>query len=448
MSLLIPIIIFGFGLVLQALFAGYETGFVSANPIRLRYLSENEHSTRAARLLRYIQRPDRMLTTLLIGTNIMVVTCTLSVSTVVGQLLPSFAGLGNDIISTVIVAPIMLVFSEILPKSVFRTHPTRLSLALFPIIDFFNLLLAPITFPISWLSRALFYMFGESRQHLSPHMSTLEDVRDLVDEGVDHGALEPEEQEMIHSVIDLQATTAKEIMVPRIEVQAAPDTITRAELIQLFVSTGRTRIPIYHETIDSIVGVVNVYNILADTEPERDDIARFIRPVRHVPDTIRVDDLFRELKRMKQHIAVVADEYGGTDGLVTIEDIVEEIFGEIQDEYDEEESPIQRLGPLAYVVDARMALSEVAEVTGVPIEDERVETIGGWLMHVAGHIPLQGQVVESDRFRMTVLDGAANRVSRIRLDIAPEPIPELTETEKLFTEKPSADPVREGGSKS
>ena len=420
MTLLVPVLLFVIGLVLQALFAGYETGFVSANPIRLRYLSENEQSTRAARLLHAIEHPDLMITALLIGTNVMVVTCTLSISTIVSALLPAYSGLGNDIISTAIVAPIMLIFSEILPKSVFRTHPTRLSLAFYPIINTFNLLLAPIALPISWASRALLYLFGESSHHLSPHMATLDEVRDLVDEGVDHGALEPEEQEMIHSVIDLQATTAKEIMKPRIDIQAAPDTISRTDLINLFVSTGRTRILIYHETIDSIVGVVNVYNVLADTEPEREDIARFIRPVRHVPDTIRVDDLFRDLKRAKQHIAVVTDEYGGTDGLVTIEDIVEEIFGEIQDEYDEEESPIQRLGPNAYVVDARMALSEVAEVTGVPIEDERVETIGGWLMHIAGHIPLQGQVVEYDRFRMTVLDGAANRVSRIRLDIAPE----------------------------
>lgn len=422
MSFFTLFLVFVLGLILQGLFAGYETGFVSSNVIRLRYLTEVEGSSRARRLLRYIERPDQMLATLLIGTNVMVVTCTLVVSYAVEQVTPAhMTGLVDDIVSTAVVAPIMLVVSEIIPKSVFRTHPTRLSLWLLPVIDATYWLLAPLAAPVSWLSRVLLRFFGEERHHLSPYMSSLDDVKDLVDEGVDHGAIEPEEQEMIHSVIDMQATTAKEIMVPRIAIQAVPVTSTRADLIDVFVQTGRTRIPVYEESIDSIVGVVNVYAVLVDSEPERGDIARFIRPATHVPDTMRVDDLFRLLKRTKQHLAIVTDEYGGTDGLVTIEDIVEEILGEIQDEYDNEESPIHKLGPHAYVVDARMALEQVSEAIGVPIEDEDVETIGGWLMHVAGHIPEQGQVVAKGRFRMTVLDGAANRVERIRIDVTPEP---------------------------
>jgi magnesium and cobalt transporter len=127
------------------------------------------------------------------------------------------------------------------------------------------------------------------------------------------------------------------------------------------------------------------------------------------------------MKKRRQHIAIVTDEYGGTDGLVTIEDILEEIFGEIQDEYDNEESPIHKLGPNAYVVDARTPLEDVAEVLGIPIADEEVETVGGWLIHVAGHIPSQGHVIEHDRFRMTVLAGGPNFVSRIRLEVLAEP---------------------------
>jgi len=225
---------------------------------------------------------------------------------------------------------------------------------------------------------------------------------------------------MIHSVIDLQHTTAKEIMVPRIAIRALPDTATRGQLVELFAESGHTRIPIYKDTVDTIVGVVNAYAILTDEEPEREDIARFIADVMHVPDTIAVDDLFREMKEAKRHMAVVTDEYGGTDGLITMEDILEEIFGEIQDEYDHEESRIHKVGPDAYTVDARVELEEIGEAVGLTVDAEEVETLGGWLMLVAGRIPSQGDIVEHGRFRMTVLAGEPNQISRIRLDILPE----------------------------
>ena len=424
MSILLPLAAFLIALVLQGLFAGYETGFISANSIRLRYLAEEEKSSRAARLLRYIERPDQMLSALLIGTNLMVVTCTIVVSFEVQHLdrfLPPDATVFVDnLISTAIVAPVMLVFAEIIPKSVFRIHQ-NLTITMFPVIQFFYVLLSPIAAPTAWATRGLLWLFGARQHHMRTLVSSREDVRDLIDEGVDHGTIKPDEQEMIHSVIDLQATTAKEIMVPRIAVEALPDTATRDELAALFADTGRSRIPIYHESMDHVVGVISVYAILRDTEPDRQGIMRFMRDVMHVPDSMRVDDLFQEMKRRRQHMAIITNEYGGTDGLVTIEDILEEIFGEIQDEYDNEESPIHKLGPGAYMVDARTPLEHVGEVLGIPIVDDEVETIGGWLMHVAGHIPSQGHVIEHGRFRMTVLAGGPNVISRIRLEILPEP---------------------------
>ena len=420
-TILLPLMLFVAAVVLQALFAGYETGFISSNPIRVRHMAEQEGSTRAARLLKYVEEPDQMLTTILIGTNLMVVVCTIIISFEVEYLLPHhLAGVVDDIVSTLIVAPIMLLCSEIIPKSVFRTHPTRLSLALLPVIEFFYALFAPLAFPVSWATRGLLRLFGGEHQHISPLMSSLEDVRVLVDEGVDDGTIELDEQEMIHSVIDLQTTTAKEIMVPRIAIQALPETATRGELVKLFEESGKTRIPIYRNTIDTIVGVANTYAILTDTEPAREDITRFVKEVVYVPDTVNVGELFRSMKDSKQYLAIVTDEYGGTDGLITIEDILEEIFGEIQDEHDHEESPIHKLGPNAYAVDARMSLEEVSDALGMPIEDDEVETIGGWLTHIAGRIPSPGQVVEQGRYRMTVLDGKSSHIIRIRLEVLPE----------------------------
>ena len=421
MSLVLPLLIILATVLLQALLTGYETGFVSANIIRIRHLAEEENDARAARLLRHMMAPGRMLTMLLIGSNLMIVTCTIVVSMQIRRLFGGeTAGFVENIVSAVVIAPALLVFAEIVPKSVFRIHPNRLSLAVLPVIDLCHAVLAPVAIPVSGLTRLLLRAIGARDENIVFLVSSIEDVRSLVDEGVDHGTIEPEEQEMIHSVIDMQTTTAKEIMVPRIHIQALANTARRSELAAFFAETGRTRIPIYHETVDEVVGVANAYSLLLDGDPENEDIARFIREVTHVPDTMKLDDLFRLLKNTKQHLVIVTDEYGGTDGLVTIEDILEEIFGEIQDEYDNEENPIHRVGPHAYSIDARTPLEDVAEAAGIAVEDDEVETVGGLVMHLAGHIPAQGEVIECGRFRLTVLAGGPNFISRVRLEVLPE----------------------------
>jgi CBS domain containing-hemolysin-like protein len=322
------------------------------------------------------------------------------------------------VMATLIATPLFLVFAEIVPKSIFRAHPNRLSLWFLPVIDVCYALLAPIAAPISWITRVMFRGKGH---HISPLMTTREDVRVLVDESAQHGNIAPEEQRMIHSVINLQATQAKEIMVPRIDMQALPDTATRSELLALLVQTGRTRIPIYRDSVDTVTGVVNAHDVLLDTTPEVEDIQRFVKPIMHVPDTMKVDDLFQAMKKEKQHMAIVTDEYGGTDGLVTIEDILEEIFGDIQDEHDREESQIHLVGPGAYVIDARTYLEDVSDAINYKLTDSEVETIGGWLMRIAGRIPIQGEVITSGRLRITVLDGSPSSINKIRLEVLPAP---------------------------
>lgn len=408
-GILIAIIVFLVAVILNGFFAGYETGFVSVNPIRIRYMATEEHHEKARRLLHYIERPNRMLTTLLIGTNLALIAGTIALARQVG-----------DLWATVVATPTYLVLSEFMPKSIFRTHPNRLTLAFLPAMRFFDALFAPLAVPMSWVVSKLLRKEDQPDPRLSPFMSSVEDVRVLIDEIAEHGTIKREEQRMIHSVINLQRRIAKEIMVPRIDIEALPVTATRQELLNLFVDTGRTRIPVYEESVDRIIGVANAHDVLLDEEPENQDIRRFIRPVMHVPDTMGLGDLFASLKQAQQHLAIVTDEYGGTDGLVTLEDIVEEIFGEIQDEHDREESPIHKVGEDAYVVEARMSLEEAGDFIGIPIEDDEVETVGGWLMHVAGRIPGPGEVIVHNGFRLTVLDAGVNFVSKIRLEVLPE----------------------------
>ena len=408
--LLIAFTVFLLGVVLNALFAGYETGFISADVIRIRFRSEEEDNARATKLLGELEKPEMMLTTVLIGTNLSLIIGTMALQSLVQAAW----------ITTLIATPVFLVFSEIVPKSIFRVHPNRLSLAFYPTIRVFTYLLWPLSWPTYLCVRFLRWIARVGSETTRPVMATEEDLRNLIDESAARGTIERDEQEMMHSVMDLQKTQAKEIMVPRIDIQAVTADATPAELREVFRASGRTRIPVYRDTIDTIVGVVNAYDLLLDTEPDNPDITRFAQEVLHVPDTKPVDDLLQELKQAPQHIAIITDEYGGTDGLITLEDVLEEIFGEIQDEHDSEMELIQRVGPNNYVVDTRMPLEDLSEVIEVPIDDTEVETTAGWVMHIAGRIPSQGEKLSHAGFRITVLEATTSQIHKIRLDVLPE----------------------------
>lgn len=405
----VAISLFVLGILLNAFFAGYETGFVASNRIRVRHMVESENHARATLLLHYLTHPERMITVVLVGTNMALVMGTIALTREVGPLW-----------STIIATPLFLVFGEVLPKSAFRLHPTRFSLALLPLIRFFDLAFAPVVVPISWLSAKLVSMVEGEMKAEESLMSTVEDMRVLVDESAHRGTIEEEEKAMIHSVIDLQSRLAKEVMVPRINMVALPETASRSELIAKLVESGYTRLPVYRDSIDEIVGVVNAFDVLRARE-SCVTIERFIQDVLHVPDTMKLDDL---LERMREHgssIAVVTDEYGGTDGIITQEDVLEEIFGEFHDEYDKDETSIREVSPGAYVVDAHMELEVAAEVMGVELDDDEVETVGGWVMHQIGRIPATGEVIRDDPFKITILEGTANSISRLRIEIKEKP---------------------------
>ncbi|HDP35634.1 MAG TPA: HlyC/CorC family transporter [Candidatus Hydrogenedentes bacterium] len=391
--------------ILNAFLSGYETGFVSANLIRIRNMAEKERKISAMRLLAHYENPARIITTLLIGANLSLVIGTTALTRELG---PGMA--------TIIATPVFVIFAEIMPKSIFRHFPTRLIVFFFPVVRFFEGMLAIITIPVAWAAQR-FLMLGDEEKGMRMFLTSLEDMRVLVDESHEQGTLDPDEHEMIHSVIDLQTQCANEVMVPRIQIQALPETATTQELKTMLIESGRTRLPVYSESIDHIVGVVNAFDVIKDASPGESDIRRFIKPILHVPDSMKLDDVLKALRDAHQSMAIVTDEYGGTDGLITVEDILEEIFGEIHDEYDIMTTQIKKVGPRAFVVDANTALEDLAAAIGVDIKDEEVETAGGWLNHIAGHIPAKGEVILHEPFRITVLEGQPSHVSSIRLEI-------------------------------
>ena len=393
-------------LVLSAFFAGYETGFVSSNPIRVRHLAEKDGDPAAKRLLAQQNNPGRLITTLLVGNNLVLVIGTITLTAAVGGTW-----------ATVIATPLFLIFGEVLPKSIFRVHATRLALGLMPVMRVFDVLLAPFAVPVDWASQALLRRFGGENRDVRTLFTSLEEMRVLVDESTDRGSIDEIEQEMIHSVMDLQTRSAKEVMVPRIHMESLPDTATRAELVALLKESGLSRIPVYSGSIDRVVGLIRAFDVLTDRHPENPDIRRFLRPVLHVPDSLKLDDLLKRMKRERQAVVIVTDEFGGTDGLISLEDILEEIFGEIHDEYDVREPQFRRIGPDVYVIDGKMPLGDCAEALNMPLKDDEVETVGGWICHLAGRIPVRGEMILHDPFQVTVLDGTRTHVSTIRLEV-------------------------------
>ena len=399
------IILFAVSALVNAFLSGYETGFVSANLIRIRNMAEKKGGSDAMRLLAHYENPARLITTLLIGCNLFLVIGTTSLTYALGS-----------VFATLVATPVFVVFAEVVPKSIFRHFPTRLVVFFFPAIRFFDGMLAVITIPAAWAAQH-FLMLGNEGKGMRMFLTSLEDMRTLVDESHDQGTLDPEEHEMIHSVIDLQTQLAKEVMVPRIQIQALPETAPPEELKALFVESGRTRLPVYRESIDHILGVVNVFDIIRDEQPGQQDIKRFIKPLLHVPDTMKLDDVLKAMRDARQSMAIVTDEYGGTDGLITVEDILEEIFGEIHDEYDVTTTQIKKVGANAFVIDANTDLEELANTLQLNVKDDEVETVGGWVNRIAGHIPVKGEVILHDTFRITILDGHPSHVASIRLEI-------------------------------
>lgn len=426
MSALTVILIVGAVLALSALFSGYETGFVSSNPIRVRHLAEKEGNAAAGRLMAQQNSPGRLIATLLVGNNVVLVIGTITLT----------AALGGTW-ATIVATPLFLIFGEVLPKSMFRVHATRLALGLMPVMRLFYWVFAPVAVPVNWMSQSLLRLFGGEDRDVRILFTSLEEMRVLVDESTDRGSIDEIEQEMIHSVMDLQTRSAREIMVPRIHMEALADTATRAELVALLKESGLTRIPIYSGTIDHVVGLIRAFDVLTDRHPENPDIRRFLRPVLHVPDSLKLDDLLKRMKRERQAVAIVTDEFGGTDGLITLEDVLEEIFGEIHDEYDVREPQFRRIGPNVYVIDGKLPLGDCAGALGMPVEDEEVETVGGWVCHLAGRIPVRGEMILHDPFQITVLDGTRTHVSTIRLEVLRRETKDMVqETKEMELHKP------------
>jgi putative hemolysin len=316
---------------------------------------------------------------------------------------------------TVTVGFITLVLGEIAPKSLALQHAEKYALGLGGAINFLSILALPAVKLVSFFSDVVVRPFGVHVRFSAPIL-TEEELKMLVEAGEEEGVIEQEEKAMIHSIFDFTDTVARQVMVPRTDMDAASVTSSLEELLDIITSTGHTRIPIYEDNIDNIIGVVHAKDLLPVLRQEKRafNIREVMREAYFIPETKDVDELLAEFKRGNIQMAIVRDEYGGTAGLVTLEDLLEEIVGEIRDEYDVEEPLIEVIDENHAVANARMNIDDLNEQMSLSIpEDEEYETIGGFVFDLFGRQPNEGEAVSWSNLDFEIVEVEGGRIQRI-----------------------------------
>jgi magnesium and cobalt exporter, CNNM family len=408
---------------LNALFVAAEFSLVRVRRTRIEQLVD-EGNRGARRVDRLLGNPGKFLATIQIGlTFVGFLAATFAGASIVGDLATFFRPwLGNNaelvalLVVTAIVALFTILFGELVPKALAFAYAERLAFLFAVPIDVLGRVLAPLVWLLTTLTQAITRLFGIADSQ--GERVTAEELMILVERGSEQGVIEAEEQQMIGAVLELGERRVHEVMIPRIDIKAVPLTASFDEMIEVIVNEGHTRVPVYDETIDNVMGILYAKDLLpALAKGTRPDIRSILRTPQFVPESISVDDLLHSFQRSKVHIAIVLDEYGGTAGLVTIEDLIEEIVGEIQDEYDLEEEPmIVPVGDNEARVDGRASVDDLGEHFSVELngaDSDEYDTVGGLVYHLVGGIPSVGDVVEIDGLTLTVETTDGRRVGKV-----------------------------------
>ena len=411
---------------LEAFFVAAEIALVSVRRSRIDQLVE-EGNPGARRVRRLLDDPGRFLAVAQLGlTFIGFFASAFAAVSLVGGLKALMVGFGVPIptadtialvVVTILLALFTIVFAELIPKSIALGSPERWALVLSRPIEILARVLGPIVSVLNGITRWVARSIGVDIN--AEAAISADELRLIVERGGEQGILEAEEEQMINAVIELGQRRVHEVMVPRVAMAALPDDGTLEEAIDLVVEVGHSRIPVYHDTIDEIVGILYAKDLLPYLKPDagpRQPLRKLLRSPFLVPESMTVDDLLHDFQRHKVHIAIVLDEYGGTAGLVTIEDLLEEIVGEIQDEYDVEEPMVERLSDHEARIDGRADVDELLELfdLDLKLEDaEEYDTVAGLMYHRIGGVPSPGDTVEVDGLRLQVETTDGRRVGKV-----------------------------------
>lgn len=395
---------------MSAYFSATETAFTSLNRIRLRTKADNG-SLRAAKTLELAEEYDKLLSTILIGNNIVNITAT----TVATVLCTKWFRQYGPTVSTVALTVIILIFGEITPKSLAKEMPERCAMFAYPLLKLLMVVLTPMNFLFTQWKRLLGRVFRSG----GDDGITEEELVGMVDQAETEGGLDEHESDLIRNAIEFNDLEVSEILTPRVDLVAAEEDSTMEEVAALFAERGYSRIPIYHETIDNIVGVVHEKDFYAARYRGETMVSNIKAPVFYTTGNTKISELLRILQKNKAHMAVVVDEYGGTEGIATLEDIVEELVGEIWDEHDEVIENFQKQPDGSYLIACSADLDDMYDLFQVKGTCDAA-TVSGWVMEQVGRVPEVGDHFQAEGLDVTVTKVEHRRVLEIKVRVMEE----------------------------
>ena len=419
--LVIVILVLGVGI-----FSSTEIALVTLRRSRIQQLIDEGHGA-AVRVQRLKANPGRFLAVIQIGINFLgFLASAFAAGSIVdgmadwlatfGPLRDAAAGISLVLVTTLLTL-FTIIFGELVPKQIGLAHAERVAMSTSRLLEFLGSIFGPLVTFLTWITRLISRLF--KADVAADERISSEELRLIIEQGGEQGILEAEEEQMIHAVIELGDQRVHEVMVPRIAMVTLTTSVKMEHAVDTIIEQGHSRIPVYEDTIDEIVGILYAKDLLPFLKPggpPAPPLRSLLRTPVFVPESMTVDDLLHELQRRKVHLAIVLDEYGGTAGLVTIEDLIEEIVGEIQDEYDVEEPMIVKLSDDEARVDGRASVDDLMELfeTEVPLDDaDEYDTVGGLIYHRVGGVPKPGDQVSVDGLTLTVETTDGRRVGKV-----------------------------------
>lgn len=410
-------------LFLSAFFSSAETALTTVNKLRMRSLAEENKS--AKRVLKLIEVPDKMLSAVLICNNIVNLSAS-SITTSYAFDICRRMGLAEKTslgagIATGILTVLILIFGEITPKNMATRNAEKLSLVYSGVILFLTRLFTPVIYVVNQISK--FFLILMRIDPSQKAVSITEDeLRTIVDVSHEEGVIESEERQMITNIVDFGDSLAKDVMIPRMDIAMVEANITYDELMAEFTEYKYARLPVYEETIDNIVGIINLKDFVFYTgNKENLDIRTLMREAHVTYEYKNVSELFMEMRKDSIPMTIVLDEYGALAGLITIEDLIEEIVGELRDEYDtDEEDDIQQISETEYILLGSTSLDDIDELLNLPLESDDYDSIAGHVINLLEHFPEVGETAEDDYAVYTVQEVEGNRIDKIHLTLKPD----------------------------
>ncbi|MBP3462740.1 MAG: DUF21 domain-containing protein [Tyzzerella sp.] len=413
---------------LSAFFSSAETALTTVNKIKMRSLADDGNK-RAKTVLKLTDNPGKMLSAILIGNNIVNLSASSLTTTIA-------IGFGADIavaIATGIITVLILIFGEITPKTIATIHSDKLSLVYAYPINFIMIVLTPISFLVNIMARIILFILRVDPD-AKPDAMTEDELRTIVEVSHESGVIEEEEREMINNVFDLGDAKAKDVMVPRVNVVFADVESSYDELIDIFREYKFTRLPVYEETTDNVIGTINMKDLLLYDHKEEFSIREFLRDAYFTYEHKVVSELLVEMREASYNIAIVLDEYGETAGLITLEDILEEIVGEIHDEYDEyeEDELLTRINDFEYILEGSISLDDLDDRLELKLESEEYDSLGGFIIENLDRHPEVGDEITTEKGLRLVVDSLdKNRVQKVHIYIPEDFYLEEEENEEI-----------------